>query len=200
MAISHPVAGQLHGDHWSFRAFENKLFIRIDICIQLRMRDTACGHDVAALNPSVDISMTTSFLAIDWYSKVAWASSDLSLFSPASALFLTYTGTSASTIASTGITSSAALPGSTAGSPSNQVPSSPTATPGTTVDAATSTSTTAVNKKPALSAGADAGIGIGVAVELILIAALAGWLIFRMQWQLLISLRDAMDKDMESRI
>lgn len=116
------------------------------------------------INAAGNTGTTSNFVAADWYIRVAWASSDLSSFSPASAPVTTAQQTSTPSSASSGV---AAL-SSTATSQS--AASSRTAT------ASAHRSSAAANNGGGLSTGAQAGIGVGVALAaLALLAALVFW-------------------------
>ena len=133
---------------------------------------TVTTPTVVALNPSTNISISTAFVAADWYIKVAWASSDLNDFKPASAPLLTSVSQTAST---------ASLPSSNGNSSTMQTPGPPpsrlsASNAGVTTSAATTSAHS--NAPNGLSTGAEAGIGVGASIAgLLLIAAVTFFLL-----------------------
>lgn len=118
-----------------------------------------------ALNPSTNVSVTTAFTAIDWGIKVTWASSDLDLFTPASAPILARMPTAASQ------TSDNTREQSVTSSRTSALKSAQTTSKSLTAAGSQkqdSHSGKAVNTSTGLSTGAKAGIAVGAAAVLIL--------------------------------
>lgn len=118
------------------------------------------------VNAFTTTAITKPFTAWDWHIQVVWESSDLSLFSPASAPLLRTPSTSVSTMKSANAAS--LVPGADTSAQGTSIA-------GTTISTTTSTSTP--TSQAGLSGGAIAGIVVGAILGIVALLGLVYFLL-----------------------
>ena len=146
-----------------------------------KCKKATTGPLVVAAASQSEIAVTTPFLAYDWAITVAWASSDLDSFKPASAPLLT---------AGVQSTSAPAAPASVptrrshpATSTASAASAASTATQTEDLGSHSTTSAASPTSASGLSTAAKAGIGVGAALGCLLILVLVAILVLMLRRQ-----------------